>query len=412
MKEIVNSSKKKMDKKLYIIFIIMFTEILGYSMLIPVLPLLGLSLGMNLLEISIVLSLFSICQLFSAPIIGKLSDHYGRKPLLLTSQLATFVGFSLLGFAINVWILILARIVDGLLGSNFTVSQAYLSDVTEPEDRTKIYGYSSAVFGAALIFGPLIGGVLSQISFSTPMFLAAGISLVSIILMILYLPESLEKKAENIKFRVEDIVPIKETKRFFRDPKIRGVIIVFFTYSIGFFIFISCFPLFANIQMNIGPLEIGLLVAWVGILRVVFQSILINPIQKKIGENSTLLLGVFSMILSMGILIFTESYWVGYLAFIFIAYGTGVSRPILTSKLSKSVKREETGSLMGVNNAFVSLAQIIAPIGGGAILLYLPSYMLPISSGLILLCILLLWNWSLTNPVKQNKYSLSYKKEL
>lgn len=118
------------------------------------------------------------------------------------------------------------------------------------------------------------------------------------------------------------------------------------------------------------------------------------------------------IILSMGILFFTASYGVIYLSFIFLAYGTGVGRPILTSKLSKSVEREETGSLMGVNNSFVSIAQIIAPIVGGAILLYLPSQILPLRPVLILLCILLLWNWSISNPSKTKEVYLSYKKEL
>jgi len=403
VKEFDNSSKKKMDKRLFIIFIVMFTEILGFSMLLPVIPFLGLSLGLNALEVSIVLSLFNICQFFSAPIIGKLSDRYGRKPLLLTSQLATFAGFMLLGFANAIWILILARVVDGLLGSNFTVSQAYISDVTEPKDRTRVFGYSSAVFGAALIFGPLIGGVLSTISYSTPMFLASGISLVSIILMIFFLPESLEERAKNVKFRFEDIVPIQDAKRFFKNPKIIGIIIIYFFYNIGFFLFMSTFSLFAEKQIYIGPLEIGFLTTWIGVFRVFFQSVLITPVQEKFGEDPTLKIGVLTMILSMVILIFITTYWVAYIAFIFLAYGTGVGRPILTSKLSKSVEREETGSVMGVNNSFSSIAQIIAPIIGGAILVYLPSQTLPLSSGLILLCILLLWRWGITNPSKSDE---------
>ncbi|MFX1346085.1 MAG: MFS transporter, partial [Promethearchaeota archaeon] len=125
-------SEKKFEKKLLIIFIIQFTEILGFSSVLPIIPFLGLSLGLNALEIGLILSIFSICQFFASPITGKLSDRYGRKPLLLFSQTSTFIGFILLGFASNVWILIAARLVDGLLGSNMTVTQAYISDVTNP----------------------------------------------------------------------------------------------------------------------------------------------------------------------------------------------------------------------------------------------------------------------------------------
>ena len=138
----------------------------------PLIPLLGENLGLNYLQVGLVLSIFSLCQLFASPITGKLSDRFGRKPLLIFSQTSTVIGFLLLGIASNVWILIAARLVDGLLGSNMTVAQAYISDVTTPQQRTKSYSYSSAVFGAGLIFGPVIGGLLSTINYSIPMFFA------------------------------------------------------------------------------------------------------------------------------------------------------------------------------------------------------------------------------------------------
>ena len=136
----------------------------------PIIPFLGLSLGLNAFQVGLVLSIFSLCQLFASPITGKLSDRFGRKPLLLFSQTSTLIGFLLLGMASNVWILIAARLVDGLLGSNMTVSQAVISDMTDPKSRTKVYGYSSAIFGAGLIFGPVIGGLLLSINFSAPFF--------------------------------------------------------------------------------------------------------------------------------------------------------------------------------------------------------------------------------------------------
>ncbi|GAI89484.1 unnamed protein product, partial [marine sediment metagenome] len=176
---------------------IQFTEVLGFSSVMPIIPFLGISLGLNAFQVGLILSIFSLCQLFASPITGKLSDKYGRKPLLLFSQTSTLIGFFLLGIAINVWILVAARLVDGFLGSNMTVAQAYISDVTNPKYRTKTFGYSSAVFGAGLIFGPVIGGILSTINYSVPMFFAAGVSLLSIILVLIFLPESLNKKRER-----------------------------------------------------------------------------------------------------------------------------------------------------------------------------------------------------------------------
>jgi len=153
------------DKRLYIIFLITFTEVLGFSMVLPLIPFLGLELGLTYSQIGLIM--------FASPITGKLSDYFGRKPLFILSQISTFIGFILLGFATTVILLVAARLIDGLLGSNMTVSQAYISDITEPKHRTRVYGYSSGVFGAGLIFGPFIGGILSTINYSVPMFFAA-----------------------------------------------------------------------------------------------------------------------------------------------------------------------------------------------------------------------------------------------
>jgi len=379
----------------------------------PIIPFLGVSLGLNEFQVGIVLSIFSMCQLFASPITGKLSDRYGRKPLLLFSQTSTLIGFFLLGIANNVWILVAARLVDGLLGSNMTVAQAYISDVTNPKYRTKTFGYSSAVFGAALIFGPVIGGILSTINYSVPMFFAAGVSLLSIILVLIFLPESLNKRErENrVNFKFGDIIPIKETKRFFKSAKIRGTLLVFFLYTLAFFLFITTFALFAKKQINVTVQELSFYMAWIGILRVIFQGALINPLIKKLGENTTLKLGVFAMIFTMTFLIFSNSYWIVYIPLSFLSFGSGVIRPILTSKLTKTVKREETGSLLGVNNALISIGQIITPILGGLILLYLPSQMLPFFSAVIFALIFLVWRWAFVKPFQSEKQQSIESKE-
>jgi len=401
--------EKKFEKRLYIIFMIQFTEVLGFSSVMPIIPFLGLSLGLNAFEIGLILSIFSICQLFASPITGKLSDRYGRKPLLIFSQISTLIGFILLGLANNVWILIAARLVDGLLGSNMTVSQAYISDVTNPKYRTKTFGYSSAVFGAGLIFGPVIGGLLLSINFSAPFFFAAGISLLSIILVIIFLPESLKKREEKLKFKFGDIIPVKEARYFFKSALIRGVILVIFIYNFGFFLFVNSFPLFAEKQIGAIPQQVSFYMSWLGILRVIFQSVLINPIIKKLNENRALAIGIFAMILAMVLLTFSNSYWIVYLPFFFLAFGTGVGRPILVSKLTNTVKREETGSLLGVNNSLTSIGQIVTPILGGIMLQFFPAQILPIISAVIFTLIIILWKWMIVTPDKVEKVELIQK---
>ena len=195
---------------------------MGFSSVLPLIPFLGLELGLSPVQIGLIASVFSFCQLFASPITGKLSDHFGRKPMFIISQLSTFAGFMFLGFANTAILLIISRLVDGLLGSNMTVSQAYISDITEPKHRTRVYGYSSGVFGAGLIFGPVIGGVLSRINFSVPMFFAAGITLISLVLIIVFLPETVTKKTEKISLKFNDVIPVNEVKQFAKTPKVRN----------------------------------------------------------------------------------------------------------------------------------------------------------------------------------------------
>ncbi|NVM45549.1 MAG: MFS transporter [Candidatus Lokiarchaeota archaeon] len=386
---------------------IQFTEILGFSSVMPLIPILGLNLGLNELQVGLILSIFSLCQLFASPITGKLSDRFGRKPLLLFSQTSTLVGFFLLGIATNVWILIAARLVDGLLGSNMTVTQAYISDVTTPQQRTKTYGYSSAVFGAGLIFGPMIGGVLLLISFSAPFFFAAGVSLLSIILVLIFLPESITHKEDKISLKLGDIIPINEAKRFFKSAETRGILITFFIYSFGFFLFISTFALYTTNQLNVTPQQLTFYMAWIGVLRVLFQSVLINPILKRVSENTTLKVGIFALFFTMAFLIFTTNFWIVFIPISFLAFGTGVTRPILTSKLTKVVKREETGSILGVNNSLNSVAQIITPILGGLILQYFPPQILPLLSAIVFSLIFIIWRWAFVKPFRSRDNLLS-----
>ena len=377
------------DKRLYIIFLISFTEVLGFSMVLPLIPFLGLELGLTPSQIGLIVSVFSICQLFASPVTGKLSDHFGRKPLFILSQISTFIGFIFLGFATTVILLIVARLIDGLLGSNMTVSQAYISDITEPKHRTRVYGYSSGVFGAGLIFGPFIGGILSTINYSVPMFFAAAITLISIALVILFLPETVPKKTEKISLSFNDVIPVNDVKHFVSTHHIRNTLLMFFIYNLGFFLFISNISLLAEAQFYATADQVSFYMVWIGLIRVGIQTVLIARILRFFGEGRALVTGVFSMIVSMVAVALSAEYLFVFVPLIFLAYGTGVGRPLLTSRLTNSVTQKETGAILGVNNSLISVAQIITPIVGGLIIEYLPSQTLPLLSAIIFALLIL-----------------------
>jgi len=285
--------------------------------------------------------------------------------------------------------LIIARLIDGLFGSNMTVSQAYISDITEPKHRTKVYGYSSGVFGAGLIFGPFIGGILSQIDYSIPMFFAAAITVISILLVILFLPETIPKKAEGISLSFNDVIPTNNLRNFARNPKIRNYLLMFFIYNTAFFLFISNVSLLAESQFHVTADQVSFFMVWIGVIRVGIQTVLITRILRILGEKRVLVTGILSMTISMVVLVFSAEYLFVFVPLAFLAYGTGVSRPILTSELTNSVTQKETGTILGVNNSLTSIAQIITPILGGFVVEYLPTQILPLLSAIIFSSLLL-----------------------
>ncbi|UYP47571.1 Multidrug resistance protein MdtG [Candidatus Lokiarchaeum ossiferum] len=376
------SSNFRLTPQHMIIYLIMFTEIIGFAIVYPILPYIGFDLGLNELEIGFIGSIFSFCQLFASPITGKLSDRFGRRPLLIFSQISTLMGFVLLGFAGKIWILVTARIIDGLFGSNMTVCQAALSDITAHENRTTVYSYSSGIFGAGLIVGPLIGGLLSTINYSVPMFVAAGISFLSIILVIFFIPETNNSQTTTLSIKFNEILPIKETKKYIKDNRTRKTLFLFFLYSFSFMLFINNFTLYVENKYQVGPDIASYYRTWIGILRVILQLFLMKSLLKKMGETKGFLTGAISLLICMVGLIFSWNYFIAFIPMIFLAYGTGMARPILTSRLTKSVKQSESATILGISNALNSLGQILTPIIGGAVLLHLNPNFLPLLSAI------------------------------
>ena len=189
----------KLTKEYVTIFVILVTEVLGFSLILPFLPFYAQQFGATPFIIGLIAASFSFFQFWSAPILGRLSDHYGRKPMLLISQFSTFLGFLILGYANSLWMIFLSRIVDGLFGANYTIAQAYLSDISSKKDRSKVFGLSGAAFGFGFLIGPGIGGWLSQFGFSVPSFMAAGVAFITLLIIAFVLPETI-KRPKGLKF--------------------------------------------------------------------------------------------------------------------------------------------------------------------------------------------------------------------
>ncbi len=355
-------------KEHLVIFLILVTEVLGFSLILPFLPLYAEQYGATPIVIGFLLTSFSFFQFISAPIMGKLSDHYGRRPLLMISQFSTFLGYMILGFSNAMWMIFLSRMVDGLFGSNFTIAQAYLSDISSEKDRSKAFGLIGAAFGTGFLIGPAIGGMLSKISYGLPAFIAAGFSLLTIILTYFILPETV-KRQEHMKIDIK-IFHLDDFKKYFANKGTSTALWEFFFFAMCHTIFVSQFALYAERQFGFDAEHIGYLLAYIGFVSVILRGALLSKLIDFFGERKLQFIGTVSAIAGNFISAFVTDWRLLLPAVTLFAFGMGTIRPVLTGAISRSVSPKEQGAIMGLTGSLTSLSQIIAPLIGGVLINY------------------------------------------
>jgi len=355
----------KLTKELIIIFVIQITEVLGFSLVLPLLPFYAESFGATPFVVSLIPSLFSFFQLFSAPIMGRLSDQYGRRPLLIISQISTFLSFIILGLSNSLFLIFLSRVVDGLLGSNFTIAQAYIADVTDEKDRSKAFGLSGMAFGIGFLIGPAIGGYLSKFGIAVPAFAAAGISLLSILATTVFLPETIKKKRKIKKIKIIDL---RALTKYLSIKKSSKPIYELFTFNATHVIWTSNFALFAGIKYGFTAENVGYVFAYVGLINIIFRGALLPKLIDKFKEHSLKIIASLSVIFALLLLALTNNSALLFVAFTFFAFGGGIIRPLMTGTISRSVSKDEQGAILGVAGALGSLVQIVGPMIGGLLL--------------------------------------------
>ncbi|MFH1399061.1 MAG: MFS transporter [Candidatus Woesearchaeota archaeon] len=374
-------------KEYIIIFILLVTEVFGFSLILPFLPFYAQELGATPFMVGMILAIFSICQFISAPIMGKLSDHYGRKPLLVFAQFSTFLGFLILGLAKSLPMIFLSRIVDGMLGANFTIAMAYLSDISTKENRSKAFGISGAAFGFGFLFGPAIGGFLAQWGYSVPSFMAAGVSLISIFITMVLLPETIKKKRKlTLSMKV---FGFGDFAKYFREKSVAPKLWEFSAYSLAHVLLVSSLAMYAERQLGLGSSNVGILYTYVGFLSIVLRGIMLPKLIDRFGEKRLQFAGITSILIAMVGVLFVSEYWHLFLFITFFSFGTGVARPVMTGAISRSVSDKEQGAVLGVTNSIGSLAQIAAPLIGG----FMINYFFPGSFALVAAAVMILALW-------------------
>lgn len=366
----MNPSKFK--SPLIPIFFIVAVDVLGLTLIIPFLPFYAEKFGASPAVVGLLISSYAFFQLISGPILGEWSDRFGRRKVLLLSQVGTFLGFLVLAQAQTLWVVFLARIIDGATAGNLSVAQAYIADVTPREKRAKAFGIIGVAFGMGFLVGPAISGVLSTVNQLYPIYLAAFLSLVSIGLTYFILPEPTFHVAAR-ETQKAGIFNVSKYVHQFKRKNVGPILYQFLCFHFAFALFFSGFPLFLERRffhdgIPYGPKEVGYLYAFTGLMGAVIQGGLIGKLVARFGEMNVVVISF--MFLAFGYFMLGASFNLPILlvAACFMAWGHGMIRPSLTALLSRQVDSHEQGLVLGLSQSLNSIAQIFAPILGGVLI--------------------------------------------
>lgn len=352
-----------MRRSITFIFITVFVDVLGYSMILPLLPFFVQQQGGNAALAGGLQSLYAFLQLFSGPVLGSLSDRYGRKPILVTCLFGTAVAYAIFGFADSIALLYLAVLLDGLTGNNLATSFTYVADVTTSEERSRGMGLVSAAFGLGLMAGPALGGLLSAYGLFVPAFAAAGIAFVNSLYGLFILPESLP--AEKRSRHRPSINFLVQLRGILGVQNIRLLLFSLFFLNLAFSGLQANFPLFSNARFQWDARQNGVFFTFVGAIAVFVQGFLFGRLQPKIGEGCLVFLGLGLMATGMAGVALAAHSWMLYPLVGIAALGSGISLPSLSGMISNRVPANEQGRLMGGTQALHSLTQILGPTMAG-----------------------------------------------
>ncbi|WP_458187276.1 MFS transporter [Haladaptatus sp. NG-WS-4] len=393
------------------VFAIVFVDLLGFGILIPIIPLYAEAFGANEFVVGLLIASYSITQFVFAPILGRLSDERGRRPILLLSLFGSVVAWTLFGLAGSLLVLFLARLLAGAMGGNIATAQAYIADVTPPEDRAKGLGLIGAAFGLGFVFGPALGGIFSSdaavalgqsllpgfvpvTQFSLPSFAAAGISALNLVGAFFVLPETrTDRTTMEQKSRLARIFDALS------DPALSGLVVSFFLFSLAFSAMESMFVLFTKQEFGYGPEMNGYVLAYVGVVIAIVQGGLVGRLTDRFGERLLALVGAVLELVTLALLPFSPTlgnslptlgpFSGGLLALLGVltalAVGNGLANVSLNTLVSKSASEDEQGGAFGLTQSAGSIARAIGPVAAGALYAAV-AYWLPfVLGGLLML---------------------------
>ncbi|MFX1266693.1 MAG: MFS transporter [Promethearchaeota archaeon] len=384
LNNIKSSNNRKIFKyrMLTPLWIAVFIDIIGFSMILPMAPFIAYDFNIEIFPMGIILSVNAMFSFIFGPILGKLSDIYGRKPLLLISQVGTCAGFLLLAFSNSIWMIIISRIVDGVFGGNFPIAKAIIGDEVPPKDRSIQMANIGVAHVLASLIGPGLGGTLYGIGgILLPGLFAAGLSIFTIIITIFILEETWpkSKRLQYHEMKTKIIIKIRKNKAAM------FYLTLFGFHTASFMIAMASLSFFAEIVFGMEAPEIGILLMISGIFRATIRFTLFKPAINKLGENNAILVGLGIFLVSFFIVGFSVSVIMFFILILFISFAASLTRGPLNSKISQSVSPREQGKINGYSSGLDSFAQIIGPLIGTFMLNYFAPFFLSFVIGSIAL---------------------------
>ncbi|TVP73017.1 MAG: MFS transporter [Gemmatimonadales bacterium] len=365
------SSGRPFGVRLAILFLTVFVDLVGFGIVLPLLPFYADRFGASGLQIGILVLSYSAAQLVFAPIWGRLSDRFGRRPILLVGLVGSAISYVIFAFAGSITALLISRIMAGTGGANIPVAQAYIADITPPEKRAGNMGLIGAAFGLGFIFGPAIGGLLAPIDPAAPGLAAAALCLVNAGLAFFLLPESLspEERARKSEGALlpsrEGPSRLEEAAIVLKNPAFLQVLVLSFLFTAAFSAMHPVFPLFADERFGLGERGVGWLFAFLGTISALMQGIIVRILAPRVGEIGLVRLSALPFVAGLVLIAVAPTLPILLVALALLAVGFGGTLPSLVSLLSRAAPDELQGGSLGVGQSVGALARIVGPLMGG-----------------------------------------------
>ncbi len=342
---------------------ITFIDILGFSILIPLMPFFVTHFGAPTVVVGLLFATFALCQLVAGPLWGNVSDRVGRKRVLVISQIGATVGWTMLAFAPNIAIVFLARAIEGFSGGNISVTQAYVADLVEPEKRGRAFAYIGAAFSAGLIFGPALGGTLyAHYGYTAPFLAAAFLQFVTLLVTLAVLPESRSKEKQ-----AEPSASFTDIRRSLANPRVAPVLWQKLVYSMGLYGWFSVFTLILAARLHFDATSSSYFFVGFGFISVVLQLGVVGRINDWLGDRRASNLGLTASVVAFGLAPFIHDIPTAVGMLVVFATGLALNNATLPSLITNASPENQRGTILGVGSSLESLSGVVMPpISAGA----------------------------------------------